>query len=219
MNKPLPRLDLGTDIIHQLLPHRAPLALVDRVLGYRFEPTPALRATKHISANEPVFSGHFPGFHLWPGVYTIEGMGQTCALLTTIVAMQTRWRDQFNDDQDFLAALRNLELGYRLHPGYRTHAAQSLREFMGAGSRRVQLMGAVDIKLRHPVFAGQTIEYAATVAHKHEQAVRFRVEANVGSTLVAEGKLTGFTGQFDPGQFDSGNSGPGHADSESTSRS
>lgn len=208
-SKPLPKLDLGPDVIGKLLPHRAPLALVDRVLGYRLAPTPEIRAAKFISTNEPVFRGHFPGFHLWPGVYTIEGLGQTCGLLTTIAALHDRWRRQRTDSsagdsaddtsaEDFLAKLANLELGYRLHPGYRAQAAQDLHEFVGSETRPVQLMGAVDIKLRHPVFAGQTVEYAAILVHKHEGAIRCRVEATVGGTVVAEGKITGFTGQIDP---------------------
>lgn len=205
---PLPTLDLGPDVIGQLLPHRAPLALVDRVLGYCREPGPEIRASKFIATNEPVFAGHFPGLHLWPGVYTIEGLGQTCGLLTTIAALDDRWRRQGgpggngdgngDSNDDFLAQLRNLELGYRLHPGYRADKVQALAGFVAAEPRPVQLMGAVDIKLRQPVFAGQTIEYAAVLAHRHERAIRCRVEATVDGTVVAEGSITGFTGQIDP---------------------
>lgn len=194
----LPKLNLGPDVISKLLPHRAPLALVDRISGYALEPVPQIRAAKYISSNEPVFQGHFPDFHLWPGVYTIEGLGQTSGLLTIIAAMQLRWREERGADGDFLAALGNLELGYQLHPGYRASETQALYEFVKEGERRVQLMGAVNIKLRHPVFAGQMLEYSATLAHKHDQAIRCRVEATVGATVVAEGTITGFTGQLDP---------------------
>lgn len=58
----------------EILPHRYPLLLVDRIL----ELEPMVRAVgyKNVTANEPVFSGHFPGNPLMPGVYMIEAMAQ-----------------------------------------------------------------------------------------------------------------------------------------------
>lgn len=73
-------LVLDGDGVRALLPHRPPLLLVDGVEAISTEP-PALRAFKLISASEPVFAGHFPEQALWPGVYSIEGLAQACALL------------------------------------------------------------------------------------------------------------------------------------------
>jgi len=58
----------------EILPHRYPLLLVDRIL----ELEPGIRALgyKNITYNEPVFTGHFPGNPLFPGVYMIEAMAQ-----------------------------------------------------------------------------------------------------------------------------------------------
>lgn len=60
--------------IMEILPHRYPFLLVDRIL----ELEPMVRAVgyKNITANEPVFTGHFPGNPLLPGVYMIEAMAQ-----------------------------------------------------------------------------------------------------------------------------------------------
>ena len=60
--------------IMEILPHRYPLVLIDRIL----ELEPMVRAVgyKNVTANEPVFSGHFPGNPLLPGVYMIEAMAQ-----------------------------------------------------------------------------------------------------------------------------------------------
>ena len=57
-----------------ILPHRYPLLLVDRIV----ELEPGIRALgyKNITFNEPVFTGHFPGNPVFPGVYMIEAMAQ-----------------------------------------------------------------------------------------------------------------------------------------------
>ena len=60
-----------------LLPHRAPMLMVDRVLELREDGCTAL---KNISHSETCFQGHFPGNPIFPGVLIIEALAQTCAL-------------------------------------------------------------------------------------------------------------------------------------------
>ncbi len=61
--------------IMQLLPHRYPILLVDRVLDY--EPKQWIRGVKNVTYNEQVFQGHFPKRPVLPGVYIVEAMAQT----------------------------------------------------------------------------------------------------------------------------------------------
>ncbi|WP_275976001.1 3-hydroxyacyl-ACP dehydratase FabZ [Geothrix oryzisoli] len=70
--------------IMDLLPHRYPILLVDRILD--FEPKQWIRGLKNISFNEQIFQGHFPSRPVFPGVYIIEAMAQTggCLLLQEI---------------------------------------------------------------------------------------------------------------------------------------
>jgi 3-hydroxyacyl-[acyl-carrier-protein] dehydratase len=69
----------GIERILQLLPHRYPFVLVDRVL--EVSPGEKLAALKNVSINEPFFPGHFPGKPIMPGVLILEGMLQATALL------------------------------------------------------------------------------------------------------------------------------------------
>jgi 3-hydroxyacyl-[acyl-carrier-protein] dehydratase len=74
-------LVLSSEQILNLLPHRYPFALVDRVIS--FEPGRKAVAIKNVSINEPQFQGHFPGRPLMPGVLIVEAMAQVGGLIVT----------------------------------------------------------------------------------------------------------------------------------------
>jgi 3-hydroxyacyl-[acyl-carrier-protein] dehydratase len=63
----------------ELLPHRYPFLLVDRVTAV--EPGASLSAIKNVTFNEPFFQGHFPGQPIMPGVLLLEAMAQATGLL------------------------------------------------------------------------------------------------------------------------------------------
>ena len=76
--KPTLALPLGAAEIMRILPHRYPFLLVDRVI--ELEPGKRAVALKQVSANEPQFTGHFPGRPIMPGVLMVEALAQTCGV-------------------------------------------------------------------------------------------------------------------------------------------
>jgi 3-hydroxyacyl-[acyl-carrier-protein] dehydratase len=70
---------LTTNQIKELLPHRYPFLMIDRVTEH--VPGKSIKAIKNVTANEPCFLGHFPQAPLLPGVLIIEAMAQAAALL------------------------------------------------------------------------------------------------------------------------------------------
>jgi 3-hydroxyacyl-[acyl-carrier-protein] dehydratase len=81
-------MKLDINKILQLMPHRYPILLVDRVV--ELEPGVRVAAIKNVSVNEPFFQGHFPGHPVMPGVLIIEALAQAAAVLT-YVTMKTSY--------------------------------------------------------------------------------------------------------------------------------
>jgi UDP-3-O-[3-hydroxymyristoyl] N-acetylglucosamine deacetylase/3-hydroxyacyl-[acyl-carrier-protein] dehydratase len=77
----MPRGDggLSTDEVMQVLPHRYPFLMVDRVI--EFDGDTKITAMKSVSINEPFFQGHFPGHPVMPGVMLVEAMAQAASIL------------------------------------------------------------------------------------------------------------------------------------------
>lgn len=68
--------------IREILPHRYPLLLVDRIIS--MTPNEKIEGYKNITINEEVFNGHFPTQPIYPGVYIIEGMAQAGGVLAFV---------------------------------------------------------------------------------------------------------------------------------------
>jgi 3-hydroxyacyl-[acyl-carrier-protein] dehydratase len=81
MNDPI-QLDILK--ILDLLPHRYPFLLVDRVLECRSGES--IRALKNVTYNEPFFPGHFPVRPVMPGVMIIEALAQTAGILAFVTS-------------------------------------------------------------------------------------------------------------------------------------
>ncbi|MCC6202866.1 MAG: 3-hydroxyacyl-ACP dehydratase FabZ [Gammaproteobacteria bacterium] len=65
--------------ILQIMPHRYPFLLIDRIVEYR--PFERIAALKNVTINEPFFQGHFPHRPIMPGVLIVEAMAQATGML------------------------------------------------------------------------------------------------------------------------------------------
>ncbi len=75
-------MQLGINQIKELLPHRYPFLLVDRIEEViNTDELKQVVGIKNVSINEPFFQGHFPDEPVMPGVLIIEAMGQVAAVL------------------------------------------------------------------------------------------------------------------------------------------
>ena len=70
---------LGIEAILEIMPHRYPFLLIDRIID--LEPNKKVVAIKNVSINEPFFSGHFPENPIMPGVLIVEAMAQAGGFL------------------------------------------------------------------------------------------------------------------------------------------
>ncbi len=75
-------MPINVEQIQELLPHRYPFLLVDRVV--EIVPDVSVVAIKNATINEPFFQGHFPGHPVMPGVLIVEAMAQAAGLLTQL---------------------------------------------------------------------------------------------------------------------------------------
>lgn len=72
--------------IQNIIPHRYPFLLVDRVI--ELEPGKRAVAIKNVTANEPFFQGHFPGYPVMPGVLIAEALAQTAGIAAAVAEEQ-----------------------------------------------------------------------------------------------------------------------------------
>ncbi|MCX7920949.1 MAG: 3-hydroxyacyl-ACP dehydratase FabZ [Clostridia bacterium] len=74
---------LSNNEIKNIIPHRYPFLLVDKIL--EVEPGKKAVGIKNVTANEPFFQGHFPGFPIMPGVLIVEALAQTAGIATAML--------------------------------------------------------------------------------------------------------------------------------------
>lgn len=101
-------MQLDSNQIQKILPHRWPFQMVDRITDC--EPGKSAKGIKCVSVNEAQFCGHFPQYHVMPGVLIIEALAQVGA-----VALLTM--DEFKGKTVFFGGIRNARFKQQVRPG------------------------------------------------------------------------------------------------------
>ncbi len=152
--------------------------MVDRIISYTSEPL-SLIAERYISANEPVFTGHFPNMKLWPGVYTLEGLRQSCYLLHALHVLEK---------VDLLKGVIELHNRQILRPQIDNKLCQSVIDYLKNVKMSDPDLLSVNIKLLEPVFAGSLIKYHIIRDERDHKS--WSVNALVNERLIAKGLMT-----------------------------
>ncbi|RMD62591.1 MAG: 3-hydroxyacyl-[acyl-carrier-protein] dehydratase FabZ [Alphaproteobacteria bacterium] len=132
--------------IMEMIPHRYPFLMIDRVIDIR--PDESAIGIKNVSINEAFFQGHFPRQPVMPGVLIIESMAQTAAVLV----------------------VETLE--------------------GAAAGKLVYFMTIDEARFRKPVVPGDTIHVHVAKLRNRRNVWKFRGEARVDGTLMAEAEFS-----------------------------
>jgi len=117
------QLPLDVLKIQQLLPHRYPFLLVDRVT--EFEANKRILGIKNVTINEPFFQGHFPGHPVMPGVLVIEALAQAGGILT-----QLSHQSAATDKLFYLVKIDNARFSSMVVPGDRLELEVKLKRMI-----------------------------------------------------------------------------------------
>ncbi|HEX8777086.1 MAG TPA: 3-hydroxyacyl-ACP dehydratase FabZ [Rhodanobacter sp.] len=118
-------LPVNVEQIQQLLPHRYPFLLVDRVV--EIVPDQSVVALKNVTINEPFFNGHFPGHPVMPGVLIVEAMAQAAGLLTQI---SRRMKGDAGSPLFYLVKVDNARFSAPVVPGDQLRLEVSVKRVM-----------------------------------------------------------------------------------------
>lgn len=173
----LNKYNIRAEIIEQLIGVQHPLIMVDKITEYNSQ-MGFLRSKKYISANEPVFTGHFPGFKLWPGILTIEGLRQSALLYLAMQKIESK---------DLLTSILQLQLQMTLASHADKALSESTLNYMKQLRSTVQNTFDIRIKLVAPIFSACVIDYQINQDQQNKGS--FFVKATVNQRIVAEGKI------------------------------
>jgi 3-hydroxyacyl-[acyl-carrier-protein] dehydratase len=117
---------LGAREIQEIIPHRYPFLLVDRIV--ELEEGKRVVGIKNVTVNEPFFQGHFPGYPVMPGVLIVEAIAQTGA-----VALLKRPENA--GKLAFIAGVDNCRFRQQVRPGDQLRIEVEFLKFRGSTGR------------------------------------------------------------------------------------
>ena len=175
-------------IIESLLPHRPPFLMIESIVGYIGGDTPILNAERPIRRSEPVFSGAEPPLH-WPSVYIIEGLGQSCTLVSFLWAYERSGTAKKLESENVNPALMNLEDANSddiLKRFLRFLEEDTMKEVPKIG-----MLASVDVEVTGQVRSGEVLQYRVKQTRLFGALIHYAVQASVETRVIAHGTLVG----------------------------
>jgi 3-hydroxyacyl-[acyl-carrier-protein] dehydratase len=127
-------LPLEAADIMGILPHRYPFLLVDRIL--ELEPGKRAVGIKNVTANEPQFTGHFPGRPIMPGVLMVEALAQTAGVAVLSL-------DEYRGKMGLFAGIDDCRFRRLVQPGDTLRLEVTVEKLRGMFGR-VRAVASVD---------------------------------------------------------------------------
>ncbi len=178
----------GLKVIERLLPHRPPFLMIESVVAYVGGDAPSLNAERPIRRSESVFAGAEPPL-CWPSVYVIEGLGQSCNLLSIINTIERSLTAHGSESGNICDALMSLEANRD------DDATKLLLQFLEGDAMktfsRIGLLASVDVEVIGRVCAGELLRYEVRRSHVLGELSRFTVRACVGEREIVHGAIVG----------------------------
>lgn len=131
------QLPLEIEVIKEMLPHKYPFLLLDRVVELR--PGESGKAIKNVTINEPFFQGHFPGESIMPGVLLVETMAQLIAVIYVSKAYEDdnvgKNSENLSDKVGYLVGIKNMKFMKKVVPGDQLLVYARITGMLGALSQ------------------------------------------------------------------------------------
>ena len=116
----------GSKEIMEMLPHRYPFLLVDKILEIDHD-KPSILGLKNVTVNEPCFTGHFPDRPILPGVLILEALAQTGGILV--------YEKGFKDKIALFLTINKVKFRNAVYPGDTLHLYAEGKVFSSKGGR------------------------------------------------------------------------------------
>lgn len=162
--------------------------MVESVVSYGGGHVPTLYAGRSIRRSEPVFAGAEPPLR-WPSAYVVEGLGQTCNLLSLIWTLERGFAAKGLAPESVCEALMSMEIN---NGDYTT---ELLAKLLGEGAMKtfskMGLLASIDIEVTGRVCAGELLRYEVRRSHVLGELSRFTVRACVGERVIVHGAMVG----------------------------
>lgn len=167
-------------MLQKLALFRQPFMMVDKIINFKNGERPKITSIKTVAANEPHFTGHFPGFPVMPGVLIAETFGQTSEYMNVILSFIEDYKEETGNDLEDLHELKAA-----------IHCPEGVTRVKNISENLMGFLASQDLKFRGVVYPGDVLELTSELFLVDSAGFNhFNVEARVGKKIVCSGRMS-----------------------------